>query len=626
MSEISYSDINDDVLAAMRPPAPLYYVVLGLLGAGIAAFFLTWLYQVKTGMGVAGISHPVGWGVYIVNFVFWVGIAHSGTLISAILHLLRSKWRQAVSRPAEAMTVFAVLTAGLFPLIHLGRFWVFYYILPYPSQRQLWPNFTSPLVWDVCAVFTYLTVSVIFFYVGLIPDLAAARDHSATTWGEDHPRTRFYRRLSLGWYGAASQWRHYGRAYLFFAALATPLVVSVHSVVSWDFAMGILPGWHTTIFPPYFVAGAIHSGLAMVLTLMIPMRRLLHLERLVTMQHFDAIARTLVVTTAIVAYAYGVEPFIAWYTGGIDAQFAAWQRSGAMAWAYWSLIPLNVLFPALFMFPAVRRNIRLLFIISILVNVGMWLERYSIITSATSHDFLPHNWGFYAPTWVEVTITAGSFCWFMFWFLVYSKTLPVVPSSELKELVAEEQADGRHEVPPLQPVGRTARAPQGVLAVYARVDALLDALWQVKAAGIERLEVFAPVKVGEINRILGHPRGPVRFWTLTGALLGLTGGFALCLWSASVNGLIVGGKPVNAYIPFCIVGFEGTILLGTLANLTGLIVHARLGRRSTDLPAAYDRRFSQTRFGIYIPCGPGGRADAQRLLEHTHPESTRVVA
>jgi molybdopterin-containing oxidoreductase family membrane subunit len=623
MPELTYKTINDDVLNALKPPPRAYFASLAVLGGGVTAFLLVWLHQQRTGMGVAGISHPVGWGVYIGNFVFWVGIAHSGTLISAILHLMRSKWRDAVSRSAEAMTVFAVMTAGLFPLIHLGRVWVFYYIIPYPSQRQLWPNFTSPLVWDVCAVLTYLTVSTIFFYVGLLPDLAAARDHAVETLGETHPRSRFYAFLSLGWCGAASQWRHYGRSYLYFAALATPLVVSVHSVVSWDFAMGILPGWHSTIFPPYFVAGAIHSGLAMVLTLMIPMRRILKLERLITPRHLDAVARTMLVTTLIIGYAYIIEPFIAWYGGGFEQQFSVWRATGAMAWIYWLLIPLNVLLPLLFVFRRVRERLSMLFVISILINVGMWLERYLIVTASTSHDFLPHNWGPYAPTWVEMTITGGSFAFFFFWFLVFSKTLPVVPASELKELLAEQQSHGKHEVLPQDPAGHVAKAPRGVLAIYGRSDAMMDALHKAKEAAIGRVEVFSPVKIGEVDRVLGLPHGPVRFWTLAGVLAGATGGFALAIGTAGVNSLTVGGKPVVAIVPFCVIAFEGAILIGTLGNLAGMLFHARLG--PSRLPAAYDPRFSQTKFGVYIACAPSDHDKARETLAQTDPEVIRVL-
>ncbi len=317
MATLTFGQITETVLAPLKPPRRLYYGVLAVLAFVIAWAAACWVYQVKMGMGVTGLSIPVGWAVYITNFVFWIGIGHAGTLISAILHLVRARWRTAISRSAEAMTIFAVMTAGLFPLIHLGRVWVFFYIIPYPSERQLWPNFLSPLVWDVCAVSTYLTVSIIFWYIGIIPDLAAARDRWELTAGADHPRTRLYRAFALGWSGSGNQWRHHGRGYLFFAALATPLVISVHSVVSWDFAMANLPGWHTTIFAPYFVAGAIHSGLAMVLTLLIPMRRLLRLERVMTVDHFEAVAQTMIVTALIVGYAYAIEPFISWYSGDL---------------------------------------------------------------------------------------------------------------------------------------------------------------------------------------------------------------------------------------------------------------------------------------------------------------------
>jgi len=274
---LTNTQIDDAILGAMSPARPRYMFAMLGLGGLVTLFFGLWIHQVRTGMGVAGINSPVGWGVYIASFVFWVGIAHSGTLISAILHLVRARWRTAVARSAEAMTIFAVMTAGLFPLIHLGRLGVFYFILPYPTTRQVYPNFLSPLVWDVVAISTYFTVSLVFWYVGLLPDLAAARDRWRRLYGPDHPRTRFYRAVAMGWSGSGNQWRHHGRAYLFFAALATPLVISVHSVVSWDFAMSILPGWHTTMFPPYFVAGAIHSGLAMVIVLLLPLRKLLGL-------------------------------------------------------------------------------------------------------------------------------------------------------------------------------------------------------------------------------------------------------------------------------------------------------------------------------------------------------------
>jgi Ni/Fe-hydrogenase subunit HybB-like protein len=620
----SYGPVGDAILATLEPPRPLYWVVVAALAAAVCAFLAVWIYQVRTGMGVAGVNHPVGWGVYIANFVFWAGVATSGTLISAILHLVRARWRDAVARGAETMTVFAVMTMGLFPLVHLGRLWVFYFILPYPSQRQLWPNFTSPLVWDMLAVSTYLVVSVIFLYVGMLPDLASARDHAHERLGAEHWRTKFYGLLSLGWSGAGSQWRHYGRGYLYFAALATPLVVSIHSVVSWDFAMSLLPGWHTTIFPPYFVAGAIHSGLAMVLTLMIPLRKLLGLEQIITAYHLEVAAKLTVVTGLIVGYAYAMEPFIAWYSGDLfERQFAHWQATGWMAWSYWTMIALNVLSPMAFLFRRVRRSLACLFIISILINAGMWLERYFIVVSSTSHDFLPHNWGAYVPSWVEVTITAGSFALFFLLYTLSAKHLPIVGIGEVRELLAAQQTHDLRVTLPAEKKGWIARAGTGVVALYERPDRMLEALRRMRRSPFRRLETFSPVKIGEVNRILGFPRGPVRFWTLTGALAGVSGGFGLAIGAALLNGLIVGGKPPVAVIPYCVVAFEGGTLLGSLANLAGLIVHARLGRFR--LPPAYDRRFSRDRFGLLVECA---RDDVERvaaLVRETNPEEVHAV-
>jgi Ni/Fe-hydrogenase subunit HybB-like protein len=623
MSILSLDDVNRTVLDALKPPPLRYYLLLLALAGCIGTFFMVWLYQIKTGMGVAGISWPVGWGVYIGNFVFWVGIAHSGTLISAILKLVRAKWRNAVSRSAEAMTVFAVMTAGLFPLIHLGRVWVFYFILPYPSERHLWPNFVSPLIWDVLAVSTYLTVSTIFFYVGMIPDLAAARDRWTRTHGPGHPRTAFFRTLSLGWTGSGKQWAHYGRGYLFFAALATPLVVSVHSVVSWDFAMALLQGWHTTILAPYFVAGAIHSGLAMVLTLIIPLRKILHLEQVITVDHMEAVAKTMLVTTCIVAAAYIIEPFMDWYSGAvIDRQYLAWFTGGWIAGLYWVLPFLVVLPPLLFVFRRMRRNIALLFIASIVINIGMWLERVFIVISGTAHDYLPHVWGSYLPTWVEDTITLGSFTFFFFLFIVFSKTLPVVPMSEYKEDLAGEKE------PPEQDAA-VSRSPDvkhergGILALFDAPELLQRAIESLRGTVFDRFETYAPIHLESAARSSGRAVSPVRLWTLFGALAGIAGGFALAAGTASVNMLVVGGKPPVSFIPFCIVGFEGGVLLGSIANLAGLIVHARLGR--FDPPPWYDPRFSVDRYGLFVACAPETSSEAASLLEGASPEEVRYV-
>jgi molybdopterin-containing oxidoreductase family membrane subunit len=622
MTQLGYEQIDASILGAMERPRKLYYLFLVLLGGGVLMFFLTWLYQVKTGMGVAGISHPVGWGVYIGNFVFWVGIAHSGTLISAILHLVRSRWRSAVSRASEAMTIFAVMTAGLFPLIHLGRVWVLYFIMPYPSQRQLWPNFTSPLVWDVLAVSTYFTVSLIFWYVGMWPDLAAARDRWTAAKGPDHPRSRLYSRLSLGWTGSGSQWHHYGRSYLFFAALATPLVVSVHSVVSWDFAVSLLPGWHTTIFPPYFVAGAIHSGLAMVLTLLIPLRKLLRLERIITVDHLSSVGATMIVTTLIVGYAYVVEPFMAWYSGDLfEQQFAQFRAQGWLAWATFTLPVANVLVPLALVFRKVRRSLAWLFAISLVVNFGMWLERFWIVVGSTSHDFMPHNWGQYAPTWVEWGITIGSFFFFMFWFYIFAKVLPTVAVAEVKE--AQHHGSGEDEPPQGQPLAAAAAGQHGVVAVYGDATGMLEALARVRESDFQQVQTYSPVRVEAESAVMGRSPSPVKYWTLIGALAGCFGGIALSVGSADVNDLVVGGKLTPAVlVPYMIPAFEGTVLLGSLANLAGLVITTRLGRR---LAPSFRPAFAVDKFGVFIACDDESRPRARQLLDSTNPQEVHVV-
>ncbi|HOK53265.1 MAG TPA: polysulfide reductase NrfD [Armatimonadota bacterium] len=428
--------IDEQVLASLGKPSRGYLLFLLACIIFILLGGIAYLFQYFLGMGVAGLNVPVSWGVYITNFVFWIGIAHSGTLISAILYLFRTSWRNAVNRSAEAMTVFAVLTAGMFPLIHLGRVWVFYWLLPYPNTMHLWPNFKSPLVWDVVAVTTYFTVSLLFFYVGMIPDLATARDRTSG-W-----RRSMYTMLSLGWTGRYDQWRHYARVYLALAALATPLVISVHSVVSWDFAMSILPGWHTTIFAPYFVAGAIHSGLAMVITLLIPLRRILGLERIITMRHFESMALLMILTGLIVGYSYGSEAFIAWYSGEIfERQFLHWRAFGAYAPFFWLMVGFNVALPMTFFSKRLRTNIVWLAVVAVLVNVGMWFERFVIIVTSLSNGFLPSSWGLYVPTIVEFLITLMSFGFFLFLFLSFVKLFPAVAMSELKEQVVHKSEE-----------------------------------------------------------------------------------------------------------------------------------------------------------------------------------------
>lgn len=425
--------MEQDVFAAISKPKPMFFVALLIsLGCvGIGAY--SWTQQIMYGLGEAGITNPVGWGVYITDFVFWVGIAHSGTLISAILFLFRAQFRNRFNRTAEAMTVFAVLTAGLFPLIHLGRVWFAYWLFPYPNQRLLWVNFKSPLVWDVFAVSTYLTVSVVFWYIGLVPDLAIARRIK-----ESKLQKTIYGIFSLGWTGTFKEWQHYNQLYKFLAALATPLVLSVHSVVSWDFAMGVVYGWHTTIFAPYFVAGAIFSGCAMVITLMVPMRKIFSLEKYITVDDFEKLAKLLMLTGLIVSYAYIIELALAMYVGHgniYEYEQFMYRMTGDYAWAYWIMISCNVISPLALFIRGLRRNLLFLFFLSIPINIGMWFERFNIIVISLAKDFDPYSFGYYTPSLVEWGITIGSFGWFFTFFLLFTKTIPVIPVTELKEEV-----------------------------------------------------------------------------------------------------------------------------------------------------------------------------------------------
>ncbi len=428
------SRINRDLLSVMDSVSLPYFGLLGLAILGVLQAAATLLYQTYEGLGIAGYANPVFWGVYIVTFVFWVGIAHAGTLISAILYLFRAKWRNAINRGAEAMTVFAVLTAALFPLIHIGRIWKFYFLIPYPNQRALWVNFKSPLLWDVFAVNTYMTISIVFFYVGLIPDIAIARDRS-TGW-----RKVLYSILSLGWQGTAGQWKAHNRTVLHLSGLATPLVLSVHSVVSWDFAVSIVPGWHATIFAPYFVAGAIFSGFAMVLTVMIPVRRIFGLEAYITDYHFENMARFILLTSVIIGYAYGIEYFIAWYSGVEAERTSFYLRAFGPYWiSTWIMILCNGVFPQLLWIKRLRTNIPFLFGLSLLINIGMWFERYVIIITSLSREYDPASWGIYVPSAAEMSVLIGSFSWFSMFFLIFLKIFPVVAIAEVKELAIHDK-------------------------------------------------------------------------------------------------------------------------------------------------------------------------------------------
>ncbi len=418
--------------------------LLGLGGTGLftVAVIVTFL----VGIGAWGNNIPVAWAYDITNFVWWIGIGHAGTLISAILLLFQQRWRTSINRFAEAMTLFAVMMAGLFPLLHLGRPQFAYWLIPYPSTLGTWPQFKSPLVWDVFAVSTYFTVSLLFWYLGLIPDLGELRDASPSK-----AKRIVYGIFSFGWRGSARHWRHWRTGYLLLAGLATPLVLSVHSIVSFDFAVSQLPGWHTTLFPPYFVAGAIFSGFAMVLTLMVPARRFLGLEGVITEKHVDNMCKVTLATGLMVAYGYLMENFMAWYGGDPYEAFAFWnQRHGPFAWVYGVQLFCNVLVPQLFWVKRIRNTAWIVWIISIFINIGMWAERFVIVAVSLTRDFLPSAWRRYAPTWVDWSLLFGSMALFGTLFLLFLRFIPAVAASEVKELERElltEAAGGPHEVP-----------------------------------------------------------------------------------------------------------------------------------------------------------------------------------
>ena len=423
------SRANIDIMAPTKGVQWPYFLALGAAVLGVIQAFLVLLYQTYVGLGVAGYQQPIFWGVYIVTFVFWIGIGHAGTLISAILFLFRAKWRNAVNRSAEALTVFAVITAALFPIMHLGRIWKLYFLIPYPNQRELWVNFKSPLLWDVFAISTYASISIVFFYVGLIPDIAIARDRATGV------KKALYTVLAMGWQGTGPQWKAHSRTILHLSGLATPLVLSVHSVVSWDFAMSIVPGWHATIFAPYFVAGAVFGGFAMVLNILIPVRRIFRLERYLTDYHFDNMSRFILLTSTICGYAYLAEYFIAWYSGVEVEQSAFWLRAFGPYWiSTWCMITFNVIFPQLLWIKKLRTNLPFLFGLCFFINLGMWFERYVIIITSLSREYIPGAWGIYIISPVELSILAGSFCWFSMWFLLFLKVFPVIAITEIKEL------------------------------------------------------------------------------------------------------------------------------------------------------------------------------------------------
>ncbi len=438
----SFNWITEKICGIVEEKTPTWWWVCFIVACITASFTVFGLvYLVAAGTGVWGLANPMNWGWAIVNFVFWIGIGHAGTLISAILCLLRQKWRTSINRAAEAMTIFAVVCAALFPVFHVGRVWFALYpgyLFPFPNSNAIWPNFRSALLWDVFAVSTYGTVSVLFWYIGLIPDLATVRDRAKTKI-----RQVLYGIFAMGWRGSNRHWSNYEMCYLLLAGLSTPLVLSVHTIVSFDFAISLLPGWHTTIFPPYFVAGAIFSGFGMVLTLMLPLRAIYRLEDLITQYHIDCMTKIILATGSMVGYAYAMEFFIAAYGANDFEKFAFVTRAfGPYAWAYWIMIACNVISPQFFWFKKIRENTALVWIISIFVNIGMWFERFVIAVTSLARDFVPSSWGYYSPTVVDIFTYVGTFGVFSVLFLLFLRFLPLMAMAEIKAVTP--QADPHH--------------------------------------------------------------------------------------------------------------------------------------------------------------------------------------
>jgi molybdopterin-containing oxidoreductase family membrane subunit len=588
-----FHSITETVSGVLERRTPLGWWVafaLSLAALGGLGIGVPWLFW--EGIGIWGLNVPVGWAWDITNFVFWVGIGHAGTLISAILLLFRQRWRTSINRAAEAMTIFAVICALTYPGIHVGRVWVAYWMFPLPNQMGTWPNFRSPLLWDVFAVSIYGIVSALFWYTGLIPDLATQRDRSKSRLAQ-----RIYGFLALGWRGSQRHWRHYEIAYLLLAGLATPLVLSVHSIVSMDFAVSQLPGWHTTIFPPYFVAGAIFSGFAMVATLMVICRWAFKLEEIVTIRHLDYMAKIMLVTGWMVGYAYGVEFFTAWYSGNRYEFEAFFNRAfGDYAWAYWIMVSCNVLLPQVFWLARVRRSPAILFIVSVLINVGMWFERFVIIVTSLHHDFLPGSWDYFHPTIWDVACLVGGFGLFFTLFCLFVRFAPMVAAAEVKNILPEASPYHRpprverREPATLPPPPAAAAVRYGLLAEFASPAALYRACERVRDAGYTRWDAHSPFPVHGLERAMGLRRSRLPWIVLVMALGGALGGFALQTWVHSIEyPLVISGKPFFAWPAYVPVTFELAVLGGALGAVFGMLALNRLPRHHHPL-------FSSSRF------------------------------
>ncbi len=599
---------------ALRPPGRIYWVAIALLAGGVAIGAAAFARQMVAGLGVAGINHPVGWGVYIATFVFWIGIAHSGTLLSAILYFTRARFRLPLARAAEGMTVIALLVAGLFPLIHLGQPGSFTAVLPLPNRRDLWPNFNSPLTWDVLAITTYLFVSGVFFLLGLIPDLAAMRDGSVGL------RRRLYAFGAGGFRGATAEYASLRRAHRLLAAIAAALVIVVSSVVSFDFSMSLEPGWHSTLFAPYFVAGAIHSGLAMVFVLLVPLRRALGLAPLITLDHLEDVARLLLVTTTLVGLFYVSELFTAWLSGDVfERAIMSFRAFGPYAPAFWFMVAANVIAPASLAWKRARRSPRWLFALGLLVLAGMWIERFVIVVTTTAHDFLPGNWGSYVPSPTELGVLVGACSLFALLYLLFVRHVPPVAMAELKaalpgsESVPIDMSRAPAAAATMPPRGALPRG-SGVLGVFASARAAWSAARALAAAGITDVEVMAPFSLPAFRREdSARAERTLRAAALAGGVAGAGVGIAFPAWSASVYGRWVGAKPELPWPSYLVISCEAALLFASGACLIVLAVElARHGRRLRRVPR--HPRLTRDRCGVFAAGGVDAAAGNRALM------------
>jgi Ni/Fe-hydrogenase subunit HybB-like protein len=574
-----FASLSDMICGLVERPAPRWWwlalLVCGGLGTVGAAMTI---YVISTGLGIWGMNQTVGWGFPIGTFVFWIGIGHAGTLISAILFLFRQKWRSSLNRAAEAMTLFAVCSAGLYVVIHMGRPWIAWFLVPLPNSNGLYPNFRSALSWDFAAISVYGLVSLLFWYVGLIPDLATLRDRAT------RPLKRsIYGLFALGWRGSGRHWHNYEMAYLLLAGLATPLVVSVHTIVSFDFATSVQPGWHSTVFPPYFVTGAIFSGLSMVITLMVPLRKLCKLEDVVTITHLQNMCKLVLATSLIIAYAYGTELFMAWYAGNPFEQYTFRNRLiGPYGWCFWVMVVCNVLIPQLFWFRWFRTTPRAMLMLAICVNVGMWFERFVIVTTSLHRDFLPSSWKMFYPTWVDYLQFIGGFGLFSMLFLIFIRLLPMVAISEVKSCLpaADPHSDVQEDLhlavaepSPAAPKPTTINGPSyGLLARFSGPGDLLDAACRLRGAGYRYLDTYSPFPVHGMERALRLPRSRVTLFAFAGGAIGVVfAQFVQYVQSTQGYPLIVDGKPFNSPEAFVPISFETMILYAAIGSVLGML-------------------------------------------------------